>query len=144
MLSFAEPNSPLREPATWWLLNRHVERLGGLRIRTAAGAEGSRASTIPTPITLKEVVVPPAPADLPKLSIDEIATLNGDAARGKNAATRCLMCHSIGGTGAEFGPALDGWGRGKSADVDRHRHRPARAPRSRTATTASRSRRRTA
>ena len=27
------------------------------------------------------------------------------------------MCHSIGGTGAEFGPALDGWGRGKSADV---------------------------
>src|SRR5207247_1568367 len=29
----------------------------------------------------------------------------------------CLMCHSIGGTGAEVGPALDGWGRGKSADV---------------------------
>ena len=27
------------------------------------------------------------------------------------------MCHSIGGTGAELGPALDGWGRGKSADV---------------------------
>jgi putative heme-binding domain-containing protein len=27
------------------------------------------------------------------------------------------MCHSIGGTGAEFGPALDGWGRGKSAEV---------------------------
>ena len=27
------------------------------------------------------------------------------------------MCHAIGGTGAEFGPALDGWGRGKSADV---------------------------
>ena len=27
------------------------------------------------------------------------------------------MCHTIGGTGAELGPALDGWGRGKSADV---------------------------
>ena len=27
------------------------------------------------------------------------------------------MCHSIGGTGAELGPALDGWGRGKSAEV---------------------------
>ena len=27
------------------------------------------------------------------------------------------MCHAIGGTGAELGPALDGWGRGKSADV---------------------------
>ena len=27
------------------------------------------------------------------------------------------MCHAVGGTGAEFGPALDGWGRGKSAEV---------------------------
>ena len=27
------------------------------------------------------------------------------------------MCHAIGGTGAELGPALDGWGRGKSAEV---------------------------
>jgi putative heme-binding domain-containing protein len=27
------------------------------------------------------------------------------------------MCHQIGGVGAEVGPALDGWGRGKSADV---------------------------
>jgi putative heme-binding domain-containing protein len=27
------------------------------------------------------------------------------------------MCHAIDGTGAELGPALDGWGRGKSADV---------------------------
>ena len=27
------------------------------------------------------------------------------------------MCHAVGGTGAELGPALDGWGRGKAADV---------------------------
>ena len=27
------------------------------------------------------------------------------------------MCHAVGGTGAELGPALDGWGRGKSAEV---------------------------
>jgi putative heme-binding domain-containing protein len=27
------------------------------------------------------------------------------------------MCHAVGGTGAEVGPALDGWGRGKSPDV---------------------------
>ena len=51
------------------------------------------------------------------LSVDEIAKLNGDAGRGKTIVTRCQMCHSIAGTGAEFGPALDGWGRGKSADV---------------------------
>ena len=61
--------------------------------------------------------MPPAPADLPQLSIEEIVRLNGDAARGKNTVTRCLMCHSVGGTGAEVGPALDGWGRGKAPDV---------------------------
>jgi putative heme-binding domain-containing protein len=27
------------------------------------------------------------------------------------------MCHAIGGVGADFGPSLDGWGRGKSAGV---------------------------
>jgi putative heme-binding domain-containing protein len=27
------------------------------------------------------------------------------------------MCHAIGGVGADVGPALDGWGRGKSAAV---------------------------
>jgi len=43
--------------------------------------------------------------------------LTGDAARGKNTATRCLMCHAVEGTGAELGPALDGWGRGKSDEV---------------------------
>ena len=43
--------------------------------------------------------------------------MTGDAARGKQALTRCLMCHALGGIGAELGPALDGWGRGKSAAV---------------------------
>ena len=63
------------------------------------------------------MVVPPPPADLPELSIEEIVRLKGDAARGKTAAARCVMCHSIDGAGAELGPALDGWGRGKSAEV---------------------------
>ena len=31
--------------------------------------------------------------------------------------TRCLVCHAIGGTGVDLGPALDGWGRGKSPEV---------------------------
>ena len=35
----------------------------------------------------------------------------------RKRSTRCAMCHPIGGVGAEVGPALDGWGRGKSADV---------------------------
>jgi putative heme-binding domain-containing protein len=49
--------------------------------------------------------------------VEDIAQRTGDAARGKNTAAACLMCHAIGGTGAELGPALDGWGRGKSPAV---------------------------
>jgi putative heme-binding domain-containing protein len=71
----------------------------------------------PEAVALREVIVPPPPANLPQLSIEEIVRLKGDAARGKTAATRCLVCHSIDGAGTEVGPALDGWGRGKSADV---------------------------
>ncbi len=114
MLALAEPNSPMRDSATWWLLNRLSSDWKDYDLRPALKAAGIYD---PDSITLKEVVVPPAPADLAELSLDEIARLTGDAARGKNAATRCVMCHSIGGTGAEFGPALDGWGRGKSAEV---------------------------
>ena len=86
---------------------------------TACGRRSRRpASTIPTRVTLREAIVPRPAADLAELSIEEIARLNGDVTRGRNGtAPRCLMCHSIGGAGAELGPALDGWGRGKLAEV---------------------------
>jgi putative membrane-bound dehydrogenase-like protein len=114
MLSFAQPDSPLREPATVWLLNRMSNDWADHGLRPALKTAGIYD---PDTVTLREAVVPRPPADLPELSIEESARLTGDAARGRNTATRCLMCHSIGGTGAELGPALDGWGRGKSAEV---------------------------
>jgi putative membrane-bound dehydrogenase-like protein len=114
MLTLAEPNSPLRELATWWLLNRLSNDWADHGLRPALKTAGIYD---PESIALKEVVLPPPAADLPELSIDEIGRLTGDAARGKTTAARCLMCHTIGGTGAELGPALDGWGRGKSAEV---------------------------
>jgi len=114
MLGLIDPSSPVREQATWWLLNRLSNSWAQYGLRPALKSAGIYD---PDAIVLREVVVPKPPADLPELSIDEIARLTGDAARGKTATARCLMCHSIGGTGAEVGPTLDGWGRGKSADV---------------------------
>jgi putative membrane-bound dehydrogenase-like protein len=114
MLSLATPGSATREQATWWLLNRLSNSWANHDLRPALKAAGIYD---PDAIALREVIVPPAPADLPQLSVDEIARLTGDAARGKTLAARCLICHSIEGAGAELGPALDGWARGKSTDV---------------------------
>ena len=114
MLALADPKSTLREPATWWLLNRMSNDWKDHDLRPALKAAGIYD---PEAIELREIVTPKPAADAPELAIDEVLKLTGDAARGKDAATRCLMCHAVGGTGAELGPALDGWGRGKSDEV---------------------------
>jgi putative membrane-bound dehydrogenase-like protein len=114
MLTFAQTDGPLREPATVWLLNRMSNDWADYDLRPALKAAGIYD---PDTITLKEIVVPRPAADLPEISIDQVVSLTGNAARGKETAARCMMCHSIGGTGAELGPVLDGWGRGKSTDV---------------------------
>ncbi len=114
MLSLAQADGPSREPATVWLLNRLSNDWADHDLRPALKAAGIYD---PDTITLREAIVPAPPADLPELSLDEIVRLKGNAARGKETATRCVMCHSVGGVGAEVGPALDGWGRGKSDEV---------------------------
>jgi putative heme-binding domain-containing protein len=114
MLSLAEKDSPMREAATWWLLNRVSTEWADHGLRPALKTAGIYD---PESIVLREAVVPRPAADLVELSAEQITGLTGDAGRGKNAVARCLMCHTVGGTGAEVGPALDGWGRGKSAEV---------------------------
>jgi putative membrane-bound dehydrogenase-like protein len=114
MLGLATADGPLRESATWWLLNRQSNDWAEHELRPALKSAGIYD---PEAIALRESVIPRPAADLPELSIDEIVRLSGDAARGKATATRCVMCHAIEGTGAELGPALDGWGRGKSPEV---------------------------
>jgi putative heme-binding domain-containing protein len=114
MIGFASADSPLREPATLWLLNRMSSDWADYGLRAELKSAGVYD---PDAIALKEIVTPPAPADLAELSVEEIVKLTGDAARGKTTAARCMMCHSVAGAGAELGPTLDGWGRGKAADV---------------------------
>ncbi|MEO8522322.1 MAG: HEAT repeat domain-containing protein, partial [Acidobacteriota bacterium] len=114
MLDLAKPDSPLREMATVWLLNRMSNDWADYGLGPALKTAGIYD---PATITLREAVAPKPPADAAELSVDQIVALTGDAAKGKATATRCQMCHAIGGAGAELGPGLDGWGRGKSADV---------------------------
>jgi putative membrane-bound dehydrogenase-like protein len=114
MLALATPSSPLREASTWWLFNRSSNLWANHGLMPALKTAGIYD---PDAIALESIVVPPAPANLPVLSVEEITRLRGDAARGQVTAQRCVMCHTIGGVGAEVGPALDGWGRGKSPAV---------------------------
>ncbi len=114
MLDLAAPNSPSREPAMWWLLNRMSNSWADHGLLPALKTAGIYD---PDTIVLREVVVPKPAADLPVLSVDAIVALTGDATRGKAKITPCLMCHTVAGVGAELGPGLDGWGRGKSAEV---------------------------
>ena len=114
MLTLADTASPFRETATWWLLNRSSNDWADYGLMPALKTAGIYD---PESIVLKEIVTPKPAADLPELSVEEIVRLTGNAARGKETVARCLMCHAVGGTGAELGPALDGWGRGKSAEV---------------------------
>jgi putative heme-binding domain-containing protein len=114
MIALANPKSTLKEPATWWLLNRMSNDWSAFELRPALKTAGIYD---PETITLREIVVPKPAPDLTELAIDDVVALTGNAARGKATAARCVMCHSIDGAGADFGPALDGWGRGKSAEI---------------------------
>jgi putative heme-binding domain-containing protein len=114
MLALAPPSSPFREIATFWLLNRMSNTWASHGLGPALKSAGIYD---PDTIVLKEVVVPPPAAGTVEPSVAEVLRLTGSAERGKDVSNRCLLCHTIGSTGNEVGPALDGWGRGKSADV---------------------------
>ena len=114
MINFILPDGPMRDMATFWLLNRMSGEWSEFELRPALKAAGIYD---PEAITLREIVTPKPAADLPQLAVEDIVKLTGNAARGKEISTRCVMCHSIAGTGADFGPALDGWGQGKSPEV---------------------------
>jgi len=114
MLKIAPEKGTLGELATWWMLNRMSNTWAEHNLAAALKVTGIYD---PDAIKLDAMIVPRPAAGTPELAIEEILALTGDAARGKNVMTRCLMCHAVGGTGAEVGPALDGWGRGKSPEI---------------------------
>ena len=110
-----QPDSPLREPATWWLLNRMSNGWADYGLRPALKTAGIYD---PDAITLQGGGRPAARRrSAGALGGRDRRSSPAMPPRARRPSTRCLMCHSIGGTGAEVGPALDGWGRGKSADV---------------------------
>ena len=59
----------------------------------------------------------PVPVAERQPNLTEILSLRGDPARGRVAATRCILCHEIDGNGKDYGPNLKGWGTTQPREV---------------------------
>ncbi|MBA2353259.1 MAG: dehydrogenase, partial [Acidobacteria bacterium] len=105
---------PLREAATWWVLNRLSNDWADHGLLPTLKTRGIYD---PEAVTLQSAVTPEPDPSLPTIAVGDVLALDGQAARGQDVVVRCTMCHAIQGAGAEVGPALDGWALGKSNEV---------------------------
>lgn len=111
MLDLAVTPGPVRELATWWLLQRMST---DWRDHDLGPQLKLRRIYDPDTVTLQDAVVPPRQPLPEAMRVPNVLALTGDAARGRDGFVRCTMCHALGGDGADVGPALDGWTRGKT------------------------------
>jgi putative membrane-bound dehydrogenase-like protein len=109
-------NSPFQELAKWWLLNRKGNDWQAYDIEGGMKALGLYD---PDKVELVELKMPPEISDAPRLPpAAEILKLSGDVQRGQQtAAGVCAICHRIGETGVEFGPALTTFGKQQTREV---------------------------
>jgi len=78
--------------------------------------ELEKRGLIAKPTGLVQMIFPAKPTSH-SYEVAEVLALKGDAAKGKIAAGRCIMCHQIDQIGAEYGPALKGFGSRQPPEV---------------------------
>jgi putative heme-binding domain-containing protein len=112
LISLTAEGSPVRDQATWWLINRSGGEWSSMNLQPVLEEKGISAK----PVKIAESVMPPKPAAM-KFSVQDVLALKGDAAKGKQLAARCVMCHQIDGKGADYGPALKGFAKSQTPEV---------------------------
>lgn len=112
LMELAVDDSPLRDPARWWLVNRSEGEWASFGLKP----ELEKRGLIEKPVALVGMTVPEKPKST-LFSVADVMALTGDAARGKIAAGRCVLCHQIDGTGPEYGPTLKGFGSRQPPEV---------------------------
>jgi len=112
LIDLAAEGSALRDQAVWWLTNRSEGEWALFNLKPKLEKRG----ILQKPVPLVEITVPAKP-DATKFIVADVIALKGDAARGKLAAGRCVMCHQIDGNGPDYGPDLKGFGRRQPAEV---------------------------
>ncbi|MBK1881931.1 HEAT repeat domain-containing protein [Luteolibacter pohnpeiensis] len=105
MMDLAKKDTPVHDQAMWWLENRNDGEWASFHLKPKMEERGLIKKQEP----LVEVIVPAKPEST-KFTAEEVVALKGDAAKGKIAAARCVMCHKIDGNGPDFGPDLKGFG----------------------------------
>ncbi len=112
LMELAAAGSGVRDQARWWLTNRSEGEWLHFDLRPTLVEKG----IIEESAALVEIIVPAKPEST-KFSVDDVLALEGDAARGKIAAARCVMCHQIDGQGPDYGPALKGFANRQPPEV---------------------------
>jgi putative heme-binding domain-containing protein len=106
---------PQKDLAKWWLFNR---KGNDWRAYDVEGGMKALGLYDPAKVQLVAMELPAEPANAPALPPGaEIAKLTGDASRGQAAIAVCYSCHTIGGTGIDFGPELTTFGQQQPTEV---------------------------
>jgi putative membrane-bound dehydrogenase-like protein len=114
MLELAAKGTGLaKAEALWWLMNNKNHRWSSYGIPEQLK---SRGIYDPGKVKLVAALLPP-PAEKEYPPAAEILAMKGDVARGKTAVARCYMCHRIGETGVDYGPALTDYGKTQPSEV---------------------------
>jgi putative membrane-bound dehydrogenase-like protein len=111
----ATPAFPAKTAAVWWLLHNNQSLWRDHDLAPALKASGAYD---PDKLELTSIEPPPlsqASAELPSAAV--ISAIQGDAARGQSAGAVCLMCHTIGERGVDFGPNLTAFGAQQTREV---------------------------
>jgi len=112
LISLAAQGSPVRDQAIWWLRNRNEGEWSAMGLKPVLEEKG----IIGKEVKLTQITVPAKPTEM-KFTTEQVMALKGDAAKGKQLAGRCVMCHQIDGQGPEYGPALKGFGQRQPPEI---------------------------
>lgn len=96
----------------WWLNNLSKGKWAQFKndmqgFENEAGASNPKA----------DYIIPFNNPDITNFTLEDVLALKGVAKTGGTTIARCYMCHKVGRKGASFGPALDGWGAGRSKEA---------------------------
>ncbi|MEO8615756.1 MAG: PVC-type heme-binding CxxCH protein [Luteolibacter sp.] len=112
LMDLATEGSTVRDQARWWLTSRSEGEWESFNLKPELEKRGLLEKADP----LVEITMPAKP-DSTKFTVADVMALKGDTARGKLAASRCVMCHKLDNAGPDYGPDLKGFGSRQPPEV---------------------------